>query len=184
MTPADWMTDDSYRTRLMKTRTDQHRAIFLYLVRAGCNRDVAGLMSIRFMQSFVPHATSKSESPIEALFMVGLARHTIQHQRIEMAPQVNVGRYRVDVRIGHFFADHGSHLYVELDGHDYHERTKEQAEKDRTRDRWFSMQGLRVIRFTGREVWRDPGGCATAAIEDYLADVDRRGFTDDDEVPF
>lgn len=44
---------------------------------------------------------------------------------------------------------------VELDGHDFHERTKEQAERDRSRDRAFTKEGIRVLRFTGREVYRD-----------------------------
>lgn len=178
---GDWMTDDGYRDRVLDTQGEQHAAIARYLIANGLAEDAARLMAARFMQSFRYHVTAKAESPIEALFMVGLASHTVRHDRIEIVPQAPVGRYRVDVRIGHL-NDDGGHLHVELDGHDYHERTKEQAEKDRSRDRWFSMHGLRVIRFTGREVWRDPSGCATAAMDDYLADMDRRGVAD--EVPF
>lgn len=51
-------------------------------------------------------------------------------------------------------------LIVECDGHDYHERTKEQAAKDRSRDREAVLAGYDVFRFTGSELWRDPWGCA------------------------
>lgn len=51
-------------------------------------------------------------------------------------------------------------LVVECDGHEYHERTKEQAAKDRSRDRTLTSLGFDVFRFTGSELWRDPWGCA------------------------
>lgn len=52
-------------------------------------------------------------------------------------------------------------LVVECDGHEYHERTKEQAAKDRSRDRRLTSLGFDVFRFTGSELWRDPWGCAS-----------------------
>jgi very-short-patch-repair endonuclease len=51
-------------------------------------------------------------------------------------------------------------LIIECDGHDFHERTKEQAAKDRSRDRASTLTGYEVFRFTGAELWRDPLGCA------------------------
>lgn len=56
-------------------------------------------------------------------------------------------------------------LIVECDGHDYHERTKEQAARDRSRDRDFQLRGYTVLRFTGRELHRDPLGCARQVSE-------------------
>jgi very-short-patch-repair endonuclease len=50
-------------------------------------------------------------------------------------------------------------LAVECDGHDFHERTKEQAARDRERDRRLQAHGLQVMRFTGSEVYRDPIKC-------------------------
>jgi very-short-patch-repair endonuclease len=55
-------------------------------------------------------------------------------------------------------------VVVECDGHDFHERTKEQAERDRKRERRLVELGYTVIRFTGREIWRDPLKCADEAI--------------------
>jgi len=46
-------------------------------------------------------------------------------------------------------------VVVELDGHDFHERTKEQAQRDRARDRRMTRSGFHVFRFTGSEIYRD-----------------------------
>jgi len=58
-------------------------------------------------------------------------------------------------------------LVVECDGHDFHERTKEQAARDRARDRMLQDKGWGVFRFTGSEIWKDPMGCAFQ-IADWL----------------
>jgi very-short-patch-repair endonuclease len=51
-------------------------------------------------------------------------------------------------------------LIVECDGHDFHEKTKEQVRRDRSRDRQALMDGYDCFRFTGSEIWNDPWGCA------------------------
>lgn len=56
-------------------------------------------------------------------------------------------------------------LIVECDGHDFHERTKEQATRDRERDRAAQMAGMEIFRFTGSELWRDPLGSANQVIQ-------------------
>jgi hypothetical protein len=88
--------------------------------------------------------------------------------------QVQLPGWRVDFLI-HAFADWArepdggkmgwNKLIVECDGHDFHERTKEQAARDRERDRSFQNQGIEVFRFTGSELWRDPLGCADQVIK-------------------
>lgn len=50
-------------------------------------------------------------------------------------------------------------IIVELDGHDFHERTPEQAQSDKSRDRELQALGWLVLRFTGREVLQDPDHC-------------------------
>lgn len=80
------------------------------------------------------------------------------------------GGYRCDFVLSSFFPedtqDGGTTWFVvvEVDGHEFHERTKEQAEHDRSRDRWFAKQQIHTLRFTGREVWRDPDKCAREAL--------------------
>lgn len=60
-------------------------------------------------------------------------------------------------------------VVVEVDGHDYHERTKEQARHDRRRDRTFLHEGLPVMRFTGSEIFQDAHEVALE-INDYVID--------------
>ncbi len=68
-------------------------------------------------------------------------------------------RYRVD------FAIIGERrVVVELDGHDFHERTKEQAKNDKSRDRVLSASGWTVLRFTGSEIFSNASRCATEAL--------------------
>jgi hypothetical protein len=50
-------------------------------------------------------------------------------------------------------------LVVEVDGHDFHDRTKQQASYDKEQDREITLEGYRVIRFTGSDIFRDPYKC-------------------------
>lgn len=44
---------------------------------------------------------------------------------------------------------------IEVDGHDFHEKTKEQAQRDKQRDRLLQASDIRVLHFTGSEVFRN-----------------------------
>jgi very-short-patch-repair endonuclease len=58
-------------------------------------------------------------------------------------------------------------IAVEVDGHDFHEKTKQQAQYDKFRDRAMVAEGYKVLRFTGSEVYRDSEDVVTE-IEDLL----------------
>ena len=124
----------------------------------------------------------KCESEIERIFaataFVGqqvVAAKNIAPSRassgkgIFIEPQYVIGPYRVDFLMGFLNKDKAADLLecivVECDGHDFHERTKQQAAKDKARDRYLSSQVGRVVRFTGRELFRDPQGCLVEAIK-------------------
>lgn len=55
-------------------------------------------------------------------------------------------------------------IVVECDGHDFHERTKQQASRDRSRDRQLQTAGFTIFRFTGSELYRDPIACALEVL--------------------
>jgi hypothetical protein len=59
--------------------------------------------------------------------------------------------------------DFANVLVIEADGHDFHERTKEQARRDRSRDRAMIGRGWTPIRFTGQEIYEAPLTCADQA---------------------
>jgi hypothetical protein len=62
-------------------------------------------------------------------------------------------------------------IVIECDGHDFHERTKQQAARDKSRDRQLITLGYHVLRFTGSEIWADPRRCAkeVSRLVEYLA---------------
>ncbi len=76
------------------------------------------------------------------------------------------GRYRVD------FILKDARLIIELDGHLYHS-TKDQLERDAIRQRYLTRAGYSVIRFTGREINRDPAACVREVREMYKERMQR-----------
>jgi very-short-patch-repair endonuclease len=72
-----------------------------------------------------------------------------------LTTQLVVGKYRLDFAL----YVRGDLYDIELDGHEFHERTKEQAQRDKSRDRELTSSGWRVLRFTGSEIHRDVKKC-------------------------
>ena len=54
---------------------------------------------------------------------------------------------------------------VECDGHEFHEKTKEQVRNDRKRERFLMKNGYTVIRFAGSEIYDDAQKCALEVWE-------------------
>lgn len=85
--------------------------------------------------------------------------------------QQPIGKYRADFVVQLFLEGVlRSTVVVECDGHDFHERTKEQASRDRSRDRAMTADGYTVMRFTGAEIHKDAAACA-AEVEGFLQEV-------------
>lgn len=77
-------------------------------------------------------------------------------------PQATWKEYRFDFLIIARFGPPPAgtiRIVVECDGHDFHERTKEQAAHDRSRDRALTAAGFKVFRFTGSEIFRGAEKC-------------------------
>src|SRR5215472_19012809 len=131
----------------------------------------------------VAELLERCESPIERLFAIAmwgelkLSFPEIAWESME-APypecegtffaQAHIGPYRADFMIS---IPQPLALIVECDRHGYHDRTKEQARRDRQRDRWFQTKGYIVLRFAGSEIVKDPQGCAKQVRETIYARV-------------
>jgi hypothetical protein len=50
---------------------------------------------------------------------------------------------------------------IECDGHEWHERTKQQASADRARDRHLLSVGIQTVRFTGSDIFHRADECAS-----------------------
>jgi very-short-patch-repair endonuclease len=139
----------------------------------------------------IEHFTKVCESPIEKLFAasVVLQFHAASLFDVRLIfgsdfngergaapidctfvyPQAQIGAYRVDFLFDDFHENKRRLIIVELDGHDWHERTKAQATRDKKRDRALVTAGYRVLRFTGSEIYASPGECLQEVIEAILA---------------
>jgi very-short-patch-repair endonuclease len=85
-------------------------------------------------------------------------------------PQAERSGYRLDFLIACKWDKAVRFLAIECDGHDFHDRTKEQAARDKARDRKLLSEGVRVMRFTGYELYRDPQAVGLE-IEKVLGDL-------------
>jgi len=80
-------------------------------------------------------------------------------------PHVKIGPYEVDFLL----LTRNRHrdvvaIVVECDGHEFHEKTKEQAATDKRRDRYLALHSILVLRFAGSEVWADANECAQETL--------------------
>ncbi len=140
-----------------------------------------------FLDAWFYHLVDKSlarrcESPIEALlgaallfsdrfngmpgYPLALARQDelpdwTTEARL-LIPQFQLCGYRIDW----VYRDGQNLTFIECDGREFHERTKEQAARDKKRDREIQAHGP-ILRFTGSEIWADPFHCA-AQIETFV----------------
>lgn len=142
------------------------------------------------MLEFLDHIQSlrdKCESPIEVAFFDQLVKMSPRHgmpivyipnelheafqsgeaptQGIVISPQFKISlskNYRVDfLLLTQSRLDRRTlRLIVECDGHDFHDRTKEQAAKDKSRDRELTAAGYSIMRFTGSELHKGAEDCA------------------------
>lgn len=62
-----------------------------------------------------------------------------------------------------------SKVIVECDGHDFHEKTKEQVKRRNERDYNLQMGGYDLIHFSGSEIFNEPEECAKKVIEYLIA---------------
>lgn len=58
-----------------------------------------------------------------------------------------------------------SGFVIEIDGHEWHEKTKEQAKADKEKDRTYLKKGFIPIRFTGSEVYHNSKRCIDEVFE-------------------
>lgn len=99
----------------------------------------------------IPYSLSRPNSPSDCIFL---------------APQVQIGVYRVDFLLGiGTESSDADCVVIECDGHDFHDRTPQQAERDKSRDRYLNQHVKAVARFTGREIYRDVDACLADATK-------------------
>jgi hypothetical protein len=131
---------------------------------------------------FARVAFSRCESPIEELFLAFLCAAPsstsgggftwirsettdepvgIWSNGARLFQQLRVCSSRVDFAI---MSEDLAPVAIELDGHEFHERTKEQAARDKSKDRMIQESDWKILRFTGSEIWNKTMACADEAF--------------------
>lgn len=108
--------------------------------------------------------------PIAVATHAFLLANGVRLPQVVVYPQLKIGRYRTDFFVvRRALAFEGEPLrrrtmVIECDGHDYHERSKEQARSDKARDRYMQARGHLVFRFSGSDIWNDSVACVREAF--------------------
>lgn len=96
------------------------------------------------------------KSPIEKIAI-------LQCMRVRDFVGLMNSRLNVQYPIKNYFADilftyapTKARIVIECDGHDFHEKTKQQVARDKKRDRAFQTDGFTVLRYSGSEIVNDP----------------------------
>lgn len=131
------------------------------------------------------------ESPIEKIFALEINRE-LDKSRLQQNPLVAMWQPQREIklfagskreqkyRLDFFIEVHNMHkdiqfgFAVECDGHEFHEKTKKQVEKDKKRDRNLLKAGVIPIRFSGSEILNEPTMVAkdtVRIIEKYIFDM-------------
>lgn len=115
-----------------------------------------------------------TRSPIEAIFALWWEALTIEGvwriRELNLHPQhetpANGRVYTIDFAVipvdveswaeGHELGIPYQQIGIEVDGHDFHERTKEQVTWRNQRDRDLQQAKWRILHFSGSELYQDP----------------------------
>jgi len=85
--------------------------------------------------------------------------------QISLCHQHVMGPYHADLFVtGYDCGNRVDSVAVEVDGHDFHEKTKEQASRDKERDRAIQKFNCKVFRYSGADVFADPFRCALEIV--------------------
>jgi len=127
----------------------------------------------------------KCESPIEELFYIEWIYYNPFGEEdmpggegYYIIPQYKVNnKYRIDFLISYttsgnwWFKNERKHpkkdksILIELDSHLWHSSNPEQFTKEKERERELQKEGWHIMRFSGREVYRNVEKCVNEVIE-------------------
>lgn len=164
---------DALTDRVKQYIFDSYKDHYSFYLHESLFRFTVGLASVAI-------EIESCESPIEQLLYLAMFNRFLTggfYAEFEPQRYMNVcgNKYRVDFLItivddfnGWVSSGHSKEfkrfLVVECDGHDFHEKTKQQSQKDKQRDRNFQISGYPVMRFTGSEIYKNPDKCCEEIV--------------------
>lgn len=120
-----------------------------------------------------------TQSPVERMFYISLKNAAVRNgitlddgfHYFKPQYKVEVSRktYYIDFCLSVFDGISDSiDLFIEVDGHKYHNESKKKVAEDKRRERALQTSCAGMITFTGSEVYNDPDGCAEEAVSTLL----------------
>jgi very-short-patch-repair endonuclease len=103
-----------------------------------------------------------TESPIET--MLGVALFDVLEHSWQIIPQFKWRAYRIDWCLRR---PDKTDIFIECDGKEFHSKPEDVA-RDRRRDAEIAKAGIKLFRFTGSEIFRNPKGCAFRVYHETL----------------
>ena len=136
-------------------------------------------------ESCVRENIKKCESPIEELFYIEWIYYNPFGEEdmpggygYYIIPQFKINnKYRIDFLISYttseewWFKNEREHpqkdksIIIEIDSHLWHGSSPEQFTKEKERERELQKEGYKIIRFSGREIYRDVNKCVNEIID-------------------
>lgn len=97
-------------------------------------------------------------TPIEGIVLFYLARLQMYFGTglFIISSQYKIDDYIVDFFIEYKQKDGHKKIIVECDGHEFHEKTKEQAAKQKKRDRHFATKEFIMLHYSGSDIVNQP----------------------------
>ena len=133
------------------------------------------LMAFQKLEGF---KMRKSRSPIEIIFKLAVDLLTymkycpssILESQYCITREDNIPKYYIDFAF--IASDHeylniknrNFKLAIECDGHEFHEKTSRQVDRDNRRNYDLSMAGFDVLRYSGSRIYKEPIICALEAF--------------------
>lgn len=128
------------------------------------------------------------KSPIEVILAFGF--EILVYDRLNKIPYFDlIPQYEITTNGKRYFADlyfdtqidfdccykyeNDLKLIIECDGHEFHEKTKEQVAHNNERDLNLKLAGYDVLHFSGSQIYNDPFKCAEEIINYILLKIGR-----------
>lgn len=172
---------------------EEHYSKYLTEIVLGTRSVLLGAYDCKMYESMI-----NCESPIEQLMALALldCRERIDFSfddkiywlatNNQEEIEIKSKKYRVDFYL-HFVFKYDKNigelnLIIECDGHDFHEKTKEQVIKGNERDRELQKENYDILHFSGSEIYNHLFNCEKEIIEyvkaKYEAFVEKCGKSD------
>lgn len=121
------------------------------------------------------------ESPIEQIFKTAfdLYMQLLNKEYIFLFSQVTIKVEKKKYIVDFYFEqdqyvnrfDTDKKIIIECDGHEFHQKTKEQVKHDNEREYDLKMAGYEIIRFSGSQIYNEPFKCAEDAYNYIIKSI-------------